>query len=441
MALLSLLTETRGIGLNTPEVGQGTDAFFQILFGGSLNSMAGEVVSEETALGVTAIWQAVNIIANTMSVLPLHLYKTTPKNGKVRADNDPLYKILHDQVNTSYVTSFQWRKMMMMRLLLGGRAFSFIERNRAGRVQNIWYLDPDRMQVSPSPDGFGRIYTYQQPNNKQVTYTPDEIIDLVYMPAANGIDHLSPVSILRNAIGLAIAGERYASTVFQNGGVPQMAATGPITSPDATARAAAMLKATLERARETHQNFLVMPEGYDLKPLGFDPSKSQLLELRKFQVIEIARVYNVSPSMLMDMTTGTFTNVEQQDLAFSKHTVHHWTELWEQELNAKLITDRNKTMSIEFNMDGLQRGSFETRFTAYAQGIQNGIFAPNEVRAKENLSPMEGGDNLFINSTMISLKKATETPPPNTAPADPEPADDPADTADDAPDTANAVTS
>jgi HK97 family phage portal protein len=439
MAILNQLT--RGIGINTPEVGLGTDAFFQILFGGSQNSFAGESVTEESALGVTAIWQAVNIIASTMAVLPLNLYKTSPTLGKIKAENDPLYKILHDQVNESYVTSNQWRKLMMMRLLIGGRAYSFIERNRAGRVQNIWYLNPDRMRVDPGPNGFGKVYSYDQPNNKTVSYQPSDIIDLVWMPAANGIDHLKPINILRNAIGLATAGERYASAVFQNNGIPQMAATGPITTPAATSRAAAMLKQTIEDAGANKQNFMVFPEGYDLKPLGFDPSKSQLLELRKFQVIEIARIYNVSPSMLMDMTTGTFNNVEQQDLAFSRHTVHHWCELWEQELNAKLITDRNKSMSIEFNMDGLQRGDQASRAEYYSAMANIGAMTVNEIRAKENLPPVQWGDEPLVQGAMISLESAVNTTPePDATTVKPEPTADDSEQ-DSETDTANAVVS
>ena len=84
------------------------------------HGVAGVTVTYETALEVPAVWCAVNFIANTIASLPLHLYRKS-KKGRETADNDPLYGILHDAPNDE-LTSFDWRKGMMVNVLLRGRA-------------------------------------------------------------------------------------------------------------------------------------------------------------------------------------------------------------------------------------------------------------------------------------------------------------------------------
>jgi HK97 family phage portal protein len=444
MATLNFLT--RGIGLNTPEVGVGSDAFLQLLFGGDCSSFAGETVTEDTALGVTAVWQAVQMISNTMAVLPLKVFRETAK-GRKEANGDPLAAKLSGVVNSAtFLTSHKWRKMMQTRLLVHGRAFSYIEEDNAGRVANIFYLNPDRVQVVAAPDGLNVEYHYTQPNHKVIVYRPDQIIDLVWNPCANGIDHVNPINALRHAIGLSIASTRYASRVFETGGAPQLVATGPLGSPEATSRASKMMKAALEASQRDGKAMMVAPDGWDIKAVGFDPTKSQLLELRKFQVEEIARIFNVSPSLLMDMSTGTFSNVEQQDLAFAKHTVHHWTELWEAELNAKLNSPRTKGRVIEFSLDGLQRGDYASRGQGLALRVQNGLLTPNEGRALDNLEPLDGGDQLLVQGAMEPLTEAGQKPAqpvPLKPLAKPAAEDQPQDQdqADNQSDTANAATS
>jgi len=108
------------------------------------------------------------------------------------------------------------------------------------------------------------------------------------------------------------------------------------------------------------------------------------------------------PVFLQDLTHGTFSNTEQQDLHFVKHTVKRWVEQTEAEMNLKLF-GRNSAQYVEFNVDGLLRGDFKTRMEAHATSIQNGIRTPNEVRDIENLPPMDEGDNLMIQGATVPI--------------------------------------
>jgi HK97 family phage portal protein len=147
-----------------------------------------------------------------------------------------------------------------------------------------------------------------------------------------------------------------------------------------------------------------LPTGYELKAIGIDPEKSQMEASRRFQVEEVARVYDIPPVFLQDLTHGTYSNTEQQDLHFVKHTLTQWLRRIEQQLNLKMFPGENRNgQFVEFNVDGLLRGDFKTRMEGYAQAVQNSIKTPNEIRAKENDPPMAGGDRLVIQQNMSSL--------------------------------------
>jgi len=124
--------------------------------------------------------------------------------------------------------------------------------------------------------------------------------------------------------------------------------------------------------------------------------------LQRFSIEQIARIYNLPPIFLQDLTHGTFSNTEQQDLHFVKHTVKRWVEQTEAELNLKLF-GRGSAYFVEFNLDGLMRGDLATRMQAHATAIQNGIRTPNEVRKIENLPPLPGGDDLMIQGATVPL--------------------------------------
>lgn len=366
---------------------------------GEWHGVAGVVVTHETALEVPAVWCAVNFIANTIASLPLQVFKKSGE-GRDTVESDPLYGILHDAPNDE-LTSFMWRKGMMINVLLRGRGVSFIERNKAGRVMNVWPLDTDKLTIERKS---GRKLYHYDDGGRKVTYAANEVLDLTFMLKPDGVSHVDPVTKLRGAVGLSLALDEYARKFFANGGVPPLALYGPMPSPAAATRASQDVEKAVRDANAERRNVMIMPTGHELKPVGVDPDKSQMEEARRFQVEEIARIYGIPPVFLQDLTHGTFSNTEQQDLALTKHLISQWVKAWEQELNLKLFSARNRTKFVEFNVDGLLRGDFKTRMEGYAKAIQNAINTPDEVRAMENW-PKHGGEaeKLHIQGATVPL--------------------------------------
>jgi HK97 family phage portal protein len=151
-----------------------------------------------------------------------------------------------------------------------------------------------------------------------------------------------------------------------------------------------------------------------LRPVGFDPEKGQMTDARRFQIEEFARIWNLPPVFLQDLTHGTFSNTEQQDLHLVKHLIAQWAKAFEEECNLKLFGQRNGGRYVEHNLDGLMRGDFKSRIEGLARGVQSAILTPDEARALENRPPMPNGDKLYIQGATVELGSQpapTGTPP------------------------------
>jgi HK97 family phage portal protein len=373
-------------------------AFYEALnipWGGNASDI---LVTTETALGVPSIWAAVNFIPGTLAGLPMHLYRRNGEDGRQRVNGTPLARILHDAVNPE-CSSFEWRKYSFEQTLTGGRQFTFIERID-GVVINLWPLDPSRVTVRRERGA--KLYDYRD-GARMVTYTAAEIIDIPYMLRADGLSHRGPIAANRDVIALAIASTQFGSKFFQNGGVPPFAVTGSFQSGQAMGRAADDLADATRKAAKERRMALVLPQGLEIKALGVDAEKSQMVELKRFLIEEIARIYSLPPVFLQDLTHGTFSNTEQQDLQLVKHTIKRWVEAFEQEMNLKLFGRGKSRYFVEMNMDGLLRGDFKTRMDGYAQGIQNGVLMPNEARRKENMPDDPAGNRLMIQGATVPI--------------------------------------
>jgi HK97 family phage portal protein len=406
MAFFDRFRKAENRNLENPTAPVSANDFLQIMGWGDLYASSGVTVNVDTALGVPAVWAAVNFIAGTIAGLPLHVYRKDEDGGRSKV-NSELSLILHDVINED-MSSFEWRKYSFEQVLTGGRAVTYIERNALGQIVNLYPLDPTKVRVERLIDG-RKIYRV---NSK--VYEASEVLDLPFMLKANMTDARGPISQNKDAIGMAIAASRYGSKAFQSGGIPPAVLQGPFQSGAAANRASEDVAATTLKLAKEGRPIMALPVGHELKTIGFTPENMQLLELQRFSIEQIARIYSLPPVFLQDLTHGTFSNTEQQDLHFVKHTVKRWVEQFEQEMNLKFF-GRGSDFYVEFNVDGLLRGDLKSRMEAYATSIQNGIRTPNEVRAIENMEAMPNGDDLLIQGATVPLGSQPNTGAPNAS--------------------------
>lgn len=378
-------------------------------------SSSGLKVNPDVAMSVPAVSCGVDFISSTVAALSLDLYKREGDSRDLDEAN-PLYAIVHDVVNDDLLTSYKWRKEAMHNTLLKGRSYTFVELNKAGRVMNLWPLDPD--YTTPERVGGRTRYKFAPPNAQPVYYESSEVIDIPWQMRGDGISHYVPWDLFKDTIGLAKAIENFGAKFFESGGVPPLALQGPLPSAAGAKRAANDIDQSIRDANAERRNVLVLPAGHELKEIGFDPSKGQMTDAQRFQIEQVARWFKLPPTFLQDLTRATFSNSEQQDIHLVKHTLRHWLDLWEDELNAKLFARRNRRNFVYFNDDELMRGDFLSRMQGYGQAIQNGIYTPNEAREKENYPKHKNpdADELLVQGATVVLGQQVtqQSPAPDT---------------------------
>jgi HK97 family phage portal protein len=365
-------------------------------------------VSMEEALGVPAVWAAINFISGTIAGLPLHVYdKSSGTKKRIKGTKiNQVVPMLHDAVNDD-LSSFQWRFDMFNAVLTEGRAVTYIERDERGQPVNLFPMPG----ATVKRDSTGRKVYEHKAGGRTRTYDQSEVLDLTFMLKDDLLSHRSPLRQCAVAIGKAANANDYGSKLFKNGGLPAFTLQGPFNSEKSASRAADNIADATREAARKGGNVLAIPLGHKLDPLGADPEKMQLVQTQEFAVVEVARIYSLPPTFLQDLSRATFSNSEQQDLHFVKHTLKRWLEQLEQEMNLKFF-GRGSSRFVEFNVDGLLRGDYKTRMEGNARAIQTGQLTPNEARAMDNREPLAGGDVLLVQGATIPLDGAGEVPPP-----------------------------
>lgn len=374
---------------------------FMEFFGLSAAS-AGEPVTVETALGVPAVFSAVNFLSGALASLPVHVYQRGADGKESRSQNDPLEVVLNE-ASSDGQSSFDWRKYSFDQTFTGGRQVSFIERNAAGRILSIWPLDPTKLTIERKS---GRVRYLYQDGGRTVPYDAVDVIDLPFMLKADGITHRSPITANSEVISMAIAATKYGGSYFRSGGVPPFMVTGDFQTTRGMENAAEDIEASVRKATKEKRQAVVLPRGLDIKTIGTDAEKAQLIETQRFMIEQVARIYALPPVFLQDLTHGTFANTEQQDLHLVKHTLRRWVKQYEGELNLKLFGRLNRSRFVRMNLDALLRGDFKTRMEGYAQAIQHGVMTPNEARSLEGRDAKAGGDMLFIQGATVPIEQA-----------------------------------
>ena len=376
------------------------------------NSSSGKVVTERSAMQMTAVYACVRILSEAIAGLPLHMYRYKEDGGKEKAIDHPLYQLLHDEPNPE-MSSFVFRETLMTHLLLWGNAYAQIIRNGKGEIVALYPLMPNKMTVSRDEDG-QLYYTYQKSQDElpkdggyTVTLHPSDVLHIPGL-GFDGLVGYSPIAMAKNAIGLAIATEEYGSKFFANGAAPSGVLEHPGTIKDPS-RVRESWQQTFGGSANSNK-IAVLEEGMKYTPISISPEQAQFLETRKFQINEIARIFRVPPHMVGDLEKSSFSNIEQQSLEFVKYTLDPWVIRWEQSIQRTLLSaDEKKTYFVKFNVEGLLRGDYQSRMNGYAAARQNGWMSANDIRELENLDriPVEdGGDLYLINGNMLPLARA-----------------------------------
>lgn len=402
-------------------------------------TISGEHVTEGMADKMAAVWCATRIISEGMASLPLNYIEKTGPRTRREANESPLWPLLHDAPNKEQ-DAFAWRDQAVKFQILRGDAFFEIERSfDTSEIIGLWPIHPSRVTVTRDAvrtmqnthvGGNGRLtYLVKMDDLTEVAMDADDVLHLPGAISEDGLTGKSYVRIASESLGIIKATEKHVGSFFKNGASPDMAVIVKERIPKEEQE---NLRATWRKqytgAENAHKALMLFGDS-DIKSVGVNPEEAQLLESRKFGVAEVARFWMVPRHFLMDNEASTFNNVELLSLNFLKYTLRAWLRRWEAALNRQLISEgqRNR-FTFKFNLNAFLQGDSEARSKYYESLYKMGVLSINDIREKEDMNPIEGGDvHLIQGNNMFPLDRVDELGPQRQPATLPEPDDDEAD--------------
>lgn len=254
-----------------------------------------------------------------------------------------------------------------------------------------------------------KYYEYKEPGyGKPEVWFDDQILHLPGRGyTQDGLIGYSPVEMHRRAIEMGQAAEEYGARFFLNNGVPPQYISYPAALSDQSR--AKLFEWFMNRfggLKNAHK-LGILDMGGKIETVPINHRDIQFLELRNYQDEIIARIYGVPPHKVGILTHSTNNNIEHQGIEWRTDTIAGWAEKIEQRLNKFLLGPREaKTWYIEFDLDGLDRGDAVSRATSQTMYRNSGVITANEIRTRQNMNPIEGGDVLLVQGAMIPVSQA-----------------------------------
>lgn len=366
-------------------------------------------VNPVTALTLSAVFCAISQMSRDLARVPLYVYKRRPdgRGADVVADH-PLNQVLSVSPDGGYRTSFSVRQTMAAHCLGYGNAVAEIERSRDGKVVYGYHpIHPTAVEVVRYVEGGKPKLKYKLACGKEL-----DARDVIhyYGMTYDGIWGVSPISAASTSLALGMSGDAYSLAFFANGSIPSgfIKHTGKY-SPEVEK---AFLKSWGDnhRGAEKAYRLAMLFNNAEFIPAQISPIDAQLLESRRYSVADVARIFQIPLTKLMEWSNSHFANYEESQLDYIANALTGWCDCIEQAYTLKLLTQEELAAGyyIEHDMRRLYRGNFEAMAKYNAAGIQNGWRTQNEVRDENGDAPLTGGDRLYIQKNMIPVDKVDE---------------------------------
>lgn len=407
--LQALRGESRGV--ESPAVPLTAQSLVDLFVGPATD--AGVHVTEKSALGLPAVYRAVALIAGTCAGLPLHAYRD---RGSVR-ERMPAQPRIVDAPHPD-LTRFEWAELLFVHLLGWGNGYLRMLRDETGIVRELWPIEPGRVRVGRTRTG-EKMYGIDLPDLSSVdgstSRDPDRMLPLtdrevLHVPGLgyDGTVGVSPIRAASLSLGVAVAAEKHGARFFGSGTTLSGVLSTEQRLDQSTAEALKArwkhANAGLDRAHEV----AVLGAGTSFQPISISPVDAQLVESQRFSVAQVARIFGVPPHLLMDTEKSTSwgTGIEQQSIGFVTYTLRPWLIRLEQRLSRLLPSPQY----VKFSVEGLLRADTQARYASYATARQWGWMSVNDIRRLEDMPPVEGGGDDYLQP--LNMAPLGEDPTP-----------------------------
>lgn len=392
---------------------------------GGRRSAAGQSVTEAIAHGLPTVFACDLVIKQDIAKTPIKLKRRLKDGTREDDQNHPVYIALHDMPNRA-MTPYEFKEAMQHSLNLWGNAYAEIIRHKHGvnglQIE-LWPLEPWRMTVKV--DSLNRlVYEYAMPKGGPKTWIYDPVNPPIFhlrQHTKGGFVGRSPIRVLRETMGTALARDSYNARFYSQGGHGRINLTSPnALTPEAATRVQQDFDA-ITTGEENYHRTIVMPFGLKAEPMNMPHKDAQFIEGMKLTRSEIAGAFRVSAHKINDLDKATFSNIEHLQIAHAQDCLMPHFVCWQHAIARDLLNNKSfDTHFAHFVVDALVRGDFKTHIEGLKMLRETGAITANTILKMLDLdnqiSDEDGGDLFIIPANMQPMRRdpaaAFEQTPP-----------------------------
>ena len=367
----------------------------------SMSSLAGERVDEVTALGVSSVLSCVSLLADSVAMLDLIAFDSVGNRidlPQALSDPDP-------QESTPY----EYKHSTIATTAMHGNSYTFLSRDRRSNVIGLTPLHPYQMTVQASKNYTGRAYLHL---GKEIPR--EDLLVMRWYTPPQALVGISPLSMQRTMIGLAMAMDRYLAQWYANGATPSSVLE---TDQQLTKEAMTSLRESWEASQRKARRPAVLANGIRWRQVQASAVDMEFNATKEAVLAEVARIFRIPPWLIgLKSDPSTYQNVEQASLAFLIHTLQPWLTRFEIALSSIF-----PGVTIKFDPSSLLRLDSLTKARVQMTQIQSGTRSRNEARAIDGFAPYGGGDDF------VTVLPGSPVGPDQVVGVDPDPNDPPVD--------------
>ena len=365
---------------------KGTEAKTQIY--GYNDDFSNELVTERRAHGLATVYTCLNVRSRTIASLPLNPMIEENDTKRILTDH-AVYYPLAQQAN-NYMSSAQLFLTSMIHSDSWGNSVVGINRDSRGRPYSFDLICPGEWDVTKvDGDAFYKI-------NGEM-YSSKDVLHFRWF-SLDGLMGISPIRQNQILMGSAFKQARYQGmTLGQR--VPAIMSYEGTLSPEQRAQNQENFQKDIASGK-----IPILSNRWHYTPTIIPPGEADYISQANLTDQQIYGIYQLPPTFAQNYDRATWSNAEQADLVYAKHTVTPICRVIEQECNMKLFTEKEKKNHfVKFNMNGLLRGDIAARAAFYTAMRNIGGMNGNEIRDREDMNGYDGGEIFTVQGANIPI--------------------------------------
>ena len=388
---------------STHDIRNANDPVLSAFLQGGMESLSGLTISDRMAMRNSVFYRGTSLIAGSIGMLPLSMFRRKADGTTEKATDHPLYSVLKlDPLGNGSMTPSEFKSFMQLAALFDGNAFARVVRMGS----DIQALVPFERKTVKKEFHRGQLRFKHTPKSGGTEYLSGADVFHFRAPVSlDGINGLGLLDVAADTIGLAAIAEKAMANLFRKG----VMAGGAIQFPAGTELgdvAYARLKDSLAEQYSGADNagdWMLLEDGAEAKPFSGSAKDSQLVELRKLEAEQGSRFTGVPRPLLMFDETAWGSGIEQLGLYFVVYCLLPWFVIWEEAIWRLLSRQEKRArggdiLYAKFNERALLRGSMKDQADFLARALGSGGGKPwmeaNEAREALDMNPHPDGTGL-----------------------------------------------